>query len=165
MHLSKVVIGWLLALNGLIIALFEMVLVYKLEHKRSALYYLTAGSFLIGISFMVLNAGMTVWVALMAILLITLGEMLLFPFMNNFWVSRSNLHSRGQYAAAYTMSFSAAIVLSPTLAAQVANRWGFATLWWLDAILCIFAAAGYYFLKTSFEQHGKFSTNDTNTLG
>jgi predicted MFS family arabinose efflux permease len=86
-------------------------------------------------------------------IIVTFGEMLLFPFMNNFWVNRSNASNRGEYAAVYTMSFSAAIVLAPTLASQVAARAGFSTLWWVDGILCTFAAIGYYLLKKSIQKH------------
>jgi hypothetical protein len=45
------------------------------------------------------------------------------------------------------MSFSLAIVLAPTIASQIAARAGFAILWIVDFILCIFAAGGFYLLK------------------
>jgi MFS family permease len=84
---------------------------------------------------------------LLQMIVVTLGEMLLFPFMNNFWVGRSNASNRGQYAAVYTMSFSAAIVLAPTLASQVVTRLGFPMLWVINFIVCCFAALGFFLLK------------------
>lgn len=146
LHLSEAVIGSVLAMNGLIIALTEMVLVYKLENRRPALIYMALGAFLIGASFLVLkiagNLPMVVW----SMIVITLGEMLLFPFMNNFWVSRSNERNRGQYAAVYTMSFSAAIVMAPTVASQIASRAGFPMLWLFNFAVCSLAAFGFYWL-------------------
>jgi MFS family permease len=79
--------------------------------------------------------------------------MLLFPFMNNFWVKRSSEQTRGQYAAVYTMSFSAAIVLAPTLASQLASRAGFPVLWMVDFFICTFAALGFYLLKKRMFTH------------
>lgn len=152
LHLNEATIGWLLALNGLIIGVLEMVLVYKLENRYSVFMYLVSGSFLIGAAFMVLNIASVLSVALLSILIITFGEMLLFPFMNNFWVNRSSASNRGEYAAVYTMSFSAAIVLAPTMASQIASRAGFSVLWWIDGILCTFAAIGYYLLKKSLQE-------------
>jgi MFS family permease len=80
-------------------------------------------------------------------IVITFGEMFLFPFLNNFWVKRSTEKNRGQYAAAYTMAFAAATILAPTLATQVAVRTSFSVLWVVDFFLCSFAAIGFYFLK------------------
>ena len=151
--MNEATIGWLLAMNGLIIAAVEMVLVYKLERKNHVADYLISGSFFIGVSFLLLNIAPLFFVAFTAMIMVTFGEMLLFPFMNNFWVSRSTATNRGQYAAVYTMAFSAAIVLSPTLASQIAVRAGFNVLWWCNFILCSIAAVGFYFLKKSIKNN------------
>ncbi len=144
---SKSTTGWIMAMNGLIIAAFEMILVYKLDRKRSIFYYTTAGAFLIGISFLLLDITSIFPMVITSMIVITVGEMLLFPFLNNFWVLRSNLRNRGQYAAAYTMAFSAAIVLAPTLATQISTRAGYEVLWAVNFFLCTFAALGYSLLK------------------
>jgi len=147
LYLRENVIGAVLALNGLIIALVEMVLVYKLENRRSSMIYMISGAFLIGTSFLVLNISHALVFLVLQMIVITLGEMLLFPFLNNFWVRRSNEANRGQYAAVYTMAFSAAIVTAPTMASQVATWLGFPVLWLLNFILCSFAALGFFLLK------------------
>lgn len=147
LHLRENVIGAVLAMNGLIIAFVEMVLVYKLEHRRSAILYVTLGSFLVGLSFLILNISPAFIFVLLQMIVVTMGEMLLFPFMNNFWVGRSNEFNRGQYAAVYTMSFSAAIVLAPTFASQIATWFGFPVLWIANFFLCSFATLGFFLLK------------------
>ena len=149
LRLNEATIGWILAMNGLLIAAIEMVLVYKLENRRSSLLYITTGSLLMGVAFLALNAGETATIAVFSMVLVTFGEMFLFPFLNNFWVKRSTEANRGQYAALYTMSFAAATVLAPTLATQLAAWLGFSLLWVVDFILCTFAALGFYFLKKS----------------
>ena len=147
MRFSKKTIGLLLALNGLLIAVFEMVLVYKLENRRNPVWYMLAGAFLIGASFMFFVISPVFIMALLGIIVITVGEMLLFPFVNQFWVQRSNEHNRGQYAGVYTMSFSLAMVLAPTFSAQVAQHLGFPVLWTINFILCGLAASGYFMLR------------------
>lgn len=147
LHLHENIIGAVLAMNGLIIAVVEMVLVYKLENRREAVTYMMLGSFFIGSSYMVLNISPVFAFVLMQMVILTMGEMLLFPFMNNFWVNRSSESNRGQYAAVYMMSYSAAIVLAPTIAAQVATWFGFSVLWVVNFILCSFATLGYFLLK------------------
>lgn len=147
LYLNEATIGWILATNGLLIAAIEMVLVYKLENRRHSLLYILAGAFLIGLSFLLLVAGQSATVAVTSMLVVTFGEMLLFPFMNNFWVKRSAENNRGQYAALYTISFAAATVLAPTGATQLVDWLGFDVLWIVDFFLCTFAAIGFYFLK------------------
>jgi MFS family permease len=146
-YLSKFVIGLLLAMNGIIIAFFEMVIVYKLEQKRNPVRYMMLGALFIGMSFLFLNISPGLATAAIAIVIITVGEMFLFPFVNSFWVQRSDESTRGQYAGIYTMSFSAAIVLSPGLASHIAHWFNYPILWVSNFILCCFAATGYYFLR------------------
>jgi predicted MFS family arabinose efflux permease len=152
-HMNEATIGWVLALNGLLIAIIEMILVYKLEKKYHPVSYLTLGALLIGFSFLVLNTASLLLTVVVSMIIITFGEMLLFPFMNNFWVARSTERSRGQYAAAYTMSFSLAIVLAPTFASQIASRAGFSVLWLVNFLICTIGALGFYFLKKSMTRH------------
>lgn len=147
LKLNEATIGWILAMNGLLIAAIEMVLVYKLENRRNPIYYILTGAQLMGISFLFLLVGKSATVAVVSMIIITFGEMFLFPFMNNFWISRSSESNRGQYAAVYSMSFAAATVLAPTMATQLADWLGFSALWVADFFLCSLAAAGFYFLK------------------
>jgi predicted MFS family arabinose efflux permease len=135
---SEPLIGLLLASNGVIIALIEMALIYKLEGKRSGLAYISAGVLLVGLSFLMLNIpGMGPALAFGMIALVTLGEMVSMPFMNSFWISRSRMENRGQYAALYTMAWSAAQTLGPMAGAQLAERSGFTVLWFAVGILAL----------------------------
>jgi predicted MFS family arabinose efflux permease len=135
---SEPLIGLLLASNGVIITLIEMALIYKLEGKRSGLAYISAGVLLIGLSFLILNIpGMSPALAFGMIALVTLGEMLSIPFMNSFWISRTRMENRGQYAALYTMAWSAAQTLGPMAGAQLADHSGFTVLWFAVGLLAL----------------------------
>lgn len=148
LHFSKSAIGLLLALNGFVIVLFEMVMIYKLEGRRSPVSYISLGAFLIGLSYALLNIPLQgLVIALICMLFITLGEMLMFPFVNTYWVSRSNQYNRGQYASVYTMFFSLAHVLAPTFGSQMVSRFGYNILWYAVFILSCIAAFGFYRFK------------------
>jgi len=113
-------IGFLMALNGLLIVIIEMVLIHRLEGRRHALKYISSGVILVGIGFVILNImPAVIWSGLLVVFFITLGEMLSMPFMNSFWVTRTNPRNRGEYAALYTMAWSTAQVLAPTLGSQL----------------------------------------------
>ena len=145
LHFSKPFIGLLMATNGIIIALVEMVLVFKLEGKRNSLIYITLGVLMVGISFLMLNLpGASVAVAVSMIVMVTFGEILSMPFMNSYWIARTQLSNRGQYAALYTMAWSAAQTLGPMGGAQLAEHAGFAALWWVVGGLSVFTAFSFW---------------------
>ncbi len=144
LHLSEPYIGLLMAINGIIIALIEMILVYKLEGKRKSMVYITSGVALTGLSFWLLNIPLHgAFIGFCMITLVTFGEILSMPFMNSYWISRTQHNNRGQYAALYTMAWSAAQTLGPMGGAQLAEHAGFATLWWVVGGLSIAAALAF----------------------
>jgi predicted MFS family arabinose efflux permease len=145
--LPENIIGIILASNGVLIVLIEMVLVYQLEHKRRPLTYMVMGTLLIALSFMALAIQSVIGLVILAMLLVTFGEMLLFPFTNSFWVSRTNSFNRGQYAAAYSMTFAIAQVLSPIIASKVVAITSFSMLFIGDFVLCSLAALGFLWLR------------------
>jgi len=145
LHFSEPFIGFLMAVNGVIIALIEMGLIYKLDGRRKNIVYISTGVFIVGLSFLLLNApGASVFIACSMIVLITFGEILSMPFMNSFWIARTEASNRGEYAALYTMAWSAAQTLGPMGGAQLADRAGFTTLWWVVGALCLFASFSFW---------------------
>lgn len=144
-HLSEAFIGFTMSLNGLLIALVEMVLVYRLEGKKPYLHYISVGVLLVGISYAILNgnSAYAVTLAITSSLIITLGEMLSMPFMNSFWIRRTLPANRGQYAGLYTMSWSMAQVVGPLTGGQVVEHVGYTALWWATAIICICLSVSY----------------------
>jgi len=141
-------IGLLGAVNGLMITVIEMVMVYQLEGRRSGLVYIARGITLVGISLVMMNIfHMNHVMALLMMVVLTLGEMLSLPFMNSFWTSRSADHNRGQYAALYTIAWSIAQTCGPLLGAQLAEYTSFNILWWTLGGICFLTSVGFLWLK------------------
>lgn len=145
LHLSEWWIGVVMAINGLIIALIEMVLVYKLEGRRPYLVLMRYGTVLMGLAYLMLNLPLSsgLLIAFIFILAITLAEMIAMPFMNSYYISRSSDNNRGQYAGMYTMAWSVAQVIGSSIGAVIANKAGFSTLWVIVFAICLVTAAGY----------------------
>jgi predicted MFS family arabinose efflux permease len=145
LHINEFWIGALMSVNGLVIALFEMVIVFKLEGRIPYLRLMTYGSIIMAISFFVLNIPFMhgFIIAAVSTLLITIGEMVAMPFMNSYYISRSTEGNRGQYAAYYTMAWSAAQVIGSTVGTLIAFATGFNNLWWIIGAICLLTALGY----------------------
>lgn len=160
LHFTEKFIGFLGALNGLIIAAFEMVLIFKLEGKRSNLFFISRGVFLCGAAYIVLAAfdvGHT-W-AIMMVLILTLGEMLAMPFMNSFWIARTQAHNRGEYAALYTIAWASAQTIGPVIGAFLAQYAGYPVLWWSIAVLFFIVSFGFLQLKRAIKKTTNPLTN------
>lgn len=144
LHLSEPMIGLLMAINGILIALVEMVLVYKLEGKRRSMVYISSGVALAGIAFLLLNVPAAgILVAFVMIILITFGEIFSMPFMNSYWITRTQPSNRGQYAAVYTMAWSAAQTVGPMGGAQLVQHYGFTVLWCTVGGLSLIASISF----------------------
>ncbi|MDX2248886.1 MAG: MFS transporter [Bacteroidia bacterium] len=147
MKLSEDAIGALLAINGLIIVAMEMPLIYLIENRFSRLTLIRAGMIAMGLAYLSLwLGGLWVWIALVFIILITVGEMINFPFGNTYALERASSETRGKYMGMYAMIFSTSFVLAPSLGTWVAGNWGFHVLWLVLTGLCFVAATGIYFL-------------------
>jgi predicted MFS family arabinose efflux permease len=146
-HFSYPFIGFLMALNGILIAIVEMVMIHNLEGRRPGLVYVYTGVFIGSAGFILLNIiPPTAVAAIMIVVLITFSEMLCMPFMNSFWIHRSKDHNRGQYAGLYSMSWSAAQIIAPFMGGRLIDHGGFSLLWWVFAGLSLISATGYFFL-------------------
>lgn len=144
-HFSEPFIGALMALNGLIIAVVEMAVIYNLERMGRNVFFITIGVILSGISYMILNIPFPGRpLAILMIVLISSGEIFCMSFLNSYWISRTRHGNQGQYAALYTMAWSAAQTLGPMAGAQVAELLGFKWLWWLTGSLSILVAVSFY---------------------
>jgi predicted MFS family arabinose efflux permease len=149
LHLSKSSIGIIMAMNGIIIALFEMVVVFHLEGKRPYLRFMMYGTLLMALSYWMLNLPLHngVVVATAAMLMITLAEIIAMPFMNSWYILRSTPANRGQYAALYTMAWSTAQVTGSLSGTSIAYAVGFNNLWWIIGGICLVTAWGYNYIQ------------------
>ncbi len=147
LHLTKARIGLLMSLNGLLIVLIEVALVYSLEQRiRNRLALAGMGSLLLGVSYLLMTQSQLAGVALWAVLVITASEMLAMPFMQSFAANRGSVQNRGQYLALYSMAGALAQTASPALGAQIVAHFGFSTNWLVLACLTTLAAAGFWWL-------------------
>ncbi|MFD1255271.1 MDR family MFS transporter [Mucilaginibacter terrae] len=146
-HFNESFIGLLMSLNGLIIVAVEMVLIHKIEGRRHPLIYVVWGILLMGTGFVLSNLlPVSGWAAVVIILFITFGEIMSIPFMNTFWLARTNTSNTGQYAALYTMAWSVAQILAPVLGGEAIARSGYTLLWWMLGTISIASASGFWCL-------------------
>lgn len=128
--LSEFETGLIISLNGLLIFMFEMPIVSLFERKKiNRIKSIFLGTVLMAISFYILLFDAWVGILIISIIIITFGEIFIFPFANGFAMSRAPKEQVGRYMALYTMSFSLAHIVSSKLGLEIISRFGYTTNW------------------------------------
>jgi len=139
-------IGLLLAINTLVIVLFEMVLVNALR-SFNLLKVMGLGSCLSCAGFGMLPAGRSFGFVAFTVLVWTVGEMLSLPLIEGVVANRAGEKNRGQYLGLLTFSFSAAFIVAPVAGTWVYERLGAESLWFGCGALGFLVWGGFYALS------------------
>lgn len=152
-HWDEHTIGLLAALNGLIVFLVEMPLIYRIEGRRSRLAFVRMGLVLYAaayFAFLLPPGGLPS--AILYMVAISFGEMYVMPFSSNFVFGYAEKGSAGGYMALYTMAYSVANIIAPLMGTQVIALWGFDTLWYLMCAISAVTLAGFWMLERKTEK-------------
>lgn len=122
--------GLLMTMNGLLIFFFEMPLVSIFErNKVNKIRLIFWGSLMMMFSFVVLLMNAWVGVLVISMILMTFGEIFIFPFSNSFALSRAPKGHEGRYMGFFTMSFSLAHIGSSKIGMGIVESYGYQNNW------------------------------------
>jgi predicted MFS family arabinose efflux permease len=138
-------VGSLLALNSILIALFEMQLVRRIE-KRPPVPLVALGSFVICAGYGLNAFARGPLGALLSIAVWTAGEMLFFPLAASFASARAPAGAVGRYLSVFQLGFAVPFVLAPLLGTALYEHRGPRFLWASCAALGVAIAACHWAL-------------------
>ena len=142
-------VGVLLAFNGLVVFLLEMLIVDIAERHLSPMQSIILGCAFLSLAFVLLplftSSGMGILYLSMFIL--SVSEILAMPFMASVALLRARPSTRGAYMGLNGLAFSSAHIFSPYIGTQTVAYFSFETLWYIIALLCAICALGMYALK------------------
>ncbi len=136
-------IGLLIGLNGLIVFIFEMMIVSKIEKKYKPRTLIFIGSVMLAVSFALFNSGHHNAILLISMALLSFSEMFAMPFMISHVIKSADDKTRGSYIGVYTIAWSIAFILSPYGSTQLIEHFNYAVLWWVMAAVCVVTAFGF----------------------
>jgi MFS family permease len=140
---SEARIGLVLAVNTLLIVLFEMVLVHSLS-RRNPLAVSGVGAFLFcaGLGLLPLGSGFGFVVFTVGVW--TVGEMLVFPVVSSAVADRAPEETRGAYMGLLNFSFAGAFVVAPLVGTWVYQELGPEWLWYGCGAVGFLLWAGFH---------------------
>ncbi len=139
-------IGLAIAVNTLMVVLFEMVLVHSLA-ARDPLKVAGVGGFLFCLGFGLLPLGSGFAHVAFAVMVLSMGEMMSMPILSGVVANRAEEGSRGRYMGLFMLAFSAAFVSAPLTGTWIYERWGYKALWFGCGALGVPLFVGFQILS------------------
>ncbi len=125
-----------------------MPLIHKLEKSSINKIQIIGFSLaLFGLSFLVLNLTNWIGILIIGMTIITVAEMLAFPFTNKFAMTTAIKGKEGIYMAAYTTAFGSATIFSAKFGFEIVDKYGYDINWYIMGGLSAIAVFVSYILK------------------
>jgi predicted MFS family arabinose efflux permease len=144
-------IGFIMASNGLAVAVIEMILLYKIQLKYNPLKLIVLGVLCLVANYLFIIGSTHYVMILVAMLLASFSEMLAMPFMNTITINSAKMHNRGQYSALYAMAWAFSQGVSPLLGTQIISHFGYSSLLYVFLGISSLSAVGFTILKKTFD--------------
>ena len=138
--------GWLLSINAIIVVLFQFGITRRLQHFKPLLM-MAAGSMLYAIGFAMYGFVPTFALFILAMIIITIGEMVVSPFQQSLVASFAPEHMRGRYMAVSGLSWSISFTVGPYFAGLLLDSANPQLLWAFCGLIGTLAAIGFLVLN------------------
>lgn len=144
---SEDTIGYLLALNGLIVFLIEMPMIYELEKIKQKHLFIPIGCLMMTLAYLLISIGNSaIILSIIYTVFITMSEIFAMPFMMNYAMNRPNKDRQGQYIALYSAAYGLSHIVAPSLGLMFSDRFGFQNFYVFAAVASVMLA--YLFFNT-----------------
>ncbi|HSL46601.1 MAG TPA: MFS transporter [Anaerolineales bacterium] len=144
--LPEISYAWLISINAIIVVLFQFWVTRRLEKYRPMLM-MAAGSMLYAIGFAMYGFVPTFALFIVAMIIITIGEMVVSPFQQSVVASFAPEHMRGRYMAVSGLSWSISFTVGPYFAGLLLDSANPSLLWAFCGIIGIMATLGFLMLN------------------
>ena len=94
---------------------------------------------------------------MLAIVVITIGEMITFPTNRVLAVSFAPTEMRGRYMAIYDLGWTLPATFGPAAAGLILDNYDPNLLWYLGGMLCLISAVGFYALHLWLGRQERFA--------
>ena len=138
--------GSLLSLNAVIVVLFQFWVARRLEKYRPMLM-MAAGSLLYAIGFAMYGFVPTFALFVVAMIIITIGEMIVSPFQQSTVASFAPEDMRGRYMAVSGLTWSIAFTIGPYFAGLILDSPNPNLLWIICGVIGMMATLGFIILN------------------
>ena len=118
---------------------------------------MTLGSLFYLVGFGMFGVVSAYWLFVLAVVIITVGEMIVMPTSQTLAAGFAKTDMRGRYMAVFGLSWSIPAAAGPLAAGIVLDNYHPNLLWYLAAVFCAISAAGFYALHLKLGSQPRFA--------
>jgi MFS family permease len=134
--------GWLLSLNAAMVVLFQFPITRRIENQKP-LIMMAAGTLLYAIGFALYGFVSIYSLFVLAMVIITVGEMIVAPMGQALVAKFAPEEMRGRYMAVFGISWGIPFAIGPYLAGLILDNYDPRWLWYIAGVIGLFAALGF----------------------
>jgi MFS family permease len=138
--------GFILSLNAVCVVLFQFWVTRKVK-KFHPLRVMMIGNIFYAAGFALYGFTGIYWQFLVAMLIITIGEMIIAPIIQTLIAQISPENMRGRYMASYHLGWGIAVAVGPLAAGFIIDNYNPNWVWYAGGIICLCVAVGYFILN------------------
>ena len=149
--------GIILSLNAIMVVLLQFTFTRLIKH-RQPINMMALGNLFYGFGFTMYGFVSSYALFLIAMAVITIGEMIIAPVYQTIIANMAPHNMRGRYMAVYQCGRGFASAIGPLAAGVILDYYDPRWVWYAGGIICALVAFGYLFLKQNAgEELGKIS--------
>lgn len=148
--------GFLLTVSAIVVILFQFTTTRLIKHKPPFLMMA------LGTTFYVVGFSMFGWVSAyymfaLAIVVITIGEMIVVPTSQTLAANFAPEEMRGRYMAVFGLIWMIPATIGPGAAGFILDNYNPNLLWYIGGVLCMVSAFGYLLLHARLKSQPRFA--------
>jgi len=147
--------GYLMTTSAITVVLFQF-LVSRWLRGKAPFLMMAFGTLFYMIGFAMFGFVATYWLFAAAIVVITIGEMIVVPVSQGLAANFAPEDMRGRYMAVFGLSWAIPSVVSLGLAGYILDNFNPNLLWYIGGVLCALSALSYYALHLRLGKRERF---------
>lgn len=148
--------GFLLSTSAVTVILFQFSLTRLIKHRPPFLV-MAVGTLFYMLGFSLFGIVTAYWMFAVAIIIITVGEMLIMPTAQALAANFAPEAMRGRYMAIFGLCWSIPATIGPGAAGFILDNYNPNLLWYLGGLLCAISAISYYLLHLRLGSQTRFA--------
>jgi MFS family permease len=152
--------GFLLTASAITVICFQFWMMRAIK-TRPQFLMMAVGTLFYMIGFGMFGVVSVYWLFVTAVVIITIGEMIVIPTSQTIAAGFAPSHMRGRYMAAYGVCVSLPAAVGPAAAGVVIDNYNPNFLWYTGALLCAMSSAGFYALHARLGSQPRFAATAT----
>jgi MFS family permease len=148
--------GLMLSISGLEVVLFQ-ILISHVIRKYHPFLMMGLGALFFAAGFTMIAFVQGVELFLLAVIIATVGEMIMFPTNKALALSFAPAEMRGRYMAIYDLGWTLPATFGPAAAGLILDHYNPDLLWYIGGILCAVSALSFYALHLWLGRQKRFA--------